>query len=224
MPKFHFFQRFAPPNHLRLNGSVMFIDKMQEAFGVSAWLDSDNRPVEISLSAVEHSLLAHATEADIERFSVNWVIKSAGSSPILMVCIGTGGDQWNRNSFNLDFSRANSLPDLRYFRECIELTRPCEAYILEEKNDNALRERRRQKSGLLRPADSRPLVLHWFHYLDNDVVEELGGPSHCLLTPVFKVEQFCDGVLFQLTAEPFDPDDANHVEVQRRGMDYLGIG
>ncbi|PHS05085.1 MAG: hypothetical protein COA78_15715 [Blastopirellula sp.] len=221
MSKYHFHQRFHPPHDLRVDGVVQFLEVMQQAFGLLGWIDADEQLVDLRRDLIERALRSQASTSDLKRFGVNWVVKSVEMKNLLLVCIGVGGDEWCENSFHLDASRVSLLPDLSFFRQSIESIRPFEAFILEEKNDDELREKRQQQTQTSR--NGGPLALHWFHYMNEETANVVGGLSHCLQTPAFKVERFCEGVLFQLTAEPFDARNPQHQKMQNRAMIHLGL-
>jgi hypothetical protein len=71
---------------------------------------------------------------------------------------------------------------------------------------------------------TRVASLSWFHYLNQKLVITVGGTAHCLATPAYRVEKFSDGVLFQLTRDPFDAKDAKHCDAREQAMRHLGIG
>ena len=208
---------------VRTVDAIAFVKLMQEAFNRSGWLDMKGEPVELDTFAMERALRSDTPEQEIARFGVTWVAKSMGDSPSIVLSVATGGEKLAPNWFTADFTRTQELPDLSYFRRAIELIRPFEAMILDLDNDESLRSMGVVVSRIS-PPGSRVTSLRWFHYLDRTLSEKIGGISHCLMAPVYRVEPFCDGVLIQLTDEPFDAQNPEHFLVQRRAMQFLGIG
>ena len=218
MSQFQFTQRCRARSELRIKDAIEFMLCMQQAFHVPGWVDAEDQPVALSLDAVESTLRSLVSEPDLERFGVTWVVKSTGDDAPIVLAMAMGGDEWSPNFFNTDFTRTDTLPDLLCFRQSIEMIRPFEAFILDEKNERELRQQQPRK-----PRSDRPRILRWFHYMDAELVKLVGGTPHCLQTPAFKVESFCDGVLFQLTEVAFDADNPQHKEIQLQAMHHLDM-
>lgn len=220
MPNYEFSQRFASNSDLRVKEIAVFLRQMQQALGVSGWVDGRARTVTATPKCVEGALKA-VSEPDSVRFGVTLVLRSRDDDKIVLILLNVGGAKLNENYFRTDFSRLGTLPDLRYFRESIQALHPDEAMIREVQNDRNIGMKRRG----LHPKHpfERPRMLHWFHYLNAKKVELLGGFDHCLKTPAFKVEPFCDGLLFQLTEDPFDTNNPEHERIQARAMEYLAM-
>jgi hypothetical protein len=109
-----------------------------------------------------------------------------------------------------------------YLEKSITLFKPFEAYVAEVSNETKLDSYMRQKA--LGAAEfSKPAIIRWFHYIDKQLVEAIGGVEFCLKAPAWRVERFCDGVLFQLCEELFDPNNLDHLQVQKQVMEYLEI-
>jgi hypothetical protein len=137
---------------------------------------------------------------------------------LIMASIATGGDRWSTSFFNLGFPRP--IGDLSFFRKSIELIRPFEAFIAIEDNERSLNAYEKQRRFL---NFERPPILRWFHYVDSNLADSIGGVDRCLAAPVFKAEQLCDGVLLQVTSEWFDNSNPEHRAVQLEAMRYLGL-
>lgn len=218
MSRFAFTQSCRPRGNLRIDDIVAFMDIMQEAFGVRAWVDPDEQLMAPTGDAIETRLKSGNSEADLERFGAILLVKSEGEEASIIVSVGVGGGKWSQNYFNLDFTRSNRMPALQYFEKSIELIRPYEASIVEVDSDRETRQRLPEK-----PHSDRPRILQWFHYMNDELVDLVGGTDHCLTAPVFRVQPFCDGLLFQLTEETFDADNPRHQELQLAAMNYLGL-
>ena len=223
MREYQFSQMCYPRGDLRAADALAFVKLMQRSFQREGWVDAEDAPVELTVEAMERAMRADLPESELARFGTTWVTKSAGDAPPIVLSIKTGGTKWVPSWFNSDFSRTQELPDLSYFRESIELIRPFEAVILDLANEDELRTRGVVKPRI-EPLGSGVTSLRWFHYLDSSLARKIGGLSRCLEAPVFRVEQFCEGVLFQLTRDPFDAQNETHRLVQRRAMKYIGLG
>lgn len=224
MAKYQFSQSCHPRGDLRVNDLTEFLKLMQEAFGVRGWIDADGNLVDLRPEAVERLLLAQNRGRDLAKFGAGLVVVSVEEHLSILLKIAVGGDEWAPNDFSVDFSHTDILPNLRYFRQSIELIRPYEASIFEQSNFDALLDKHQQQPRMPPGMEPyRPWALDWFHYLDAELVDRVGGWEQCLNTPAYKVERFCDGVLFQLTAEPFDPDNPQHTEAQRQAMEHLAL-
>ena len=223
MRKYQFTMKCLARGEIRAADVIAFVNLMQEAFNRTEWVDTEGRPVELEKLAMERALRGDTPDQEIERFGVTWVAKSTGDSPSILLSVATGGQKFAPNWFTADFSLTQELPDLSYFRKAIELIRPFEAVILDLDNDESLRSMGVVVSRMAPPA-SRVTSLRWFHYLDRNLTDKVGGISCCLTTPAYRVEPFCDGVLIQLTDEPFNAQNPEHCLVQCRAMQFLGIG
>lgn len=223
MRKYQFTLQCFSRGTIRVADTVKFVRLTQDAFGRSGWTDSDGHVVELAEGPMERAIRGGDASTKIARFGATWVAKSTGSAIPIVVTVTTGGDQWALNDFTVNFSRTQELPEISYFRHAIELVRPFEAMVLDLDNDDHLR-----TAGVVTPRmaphGSRVASLRWLHYLDRGLAEKVGGLPRCLATPAYRVEPFCDGVLIQLTPEPFDAQNQDHCAAQRRAMQFLGIG
>src|SRR5690242_19532583 len=113
---------------LRVKDVLLFLQMMQNAFGASGWVDSDDNGVELSQSGIERMLITGYSEAELRRAGALQVLKSADLCPPVIATIRTGGDEGVSNHFNVDFP--SSAP-LEYVRRLIELVPPTETSISE---------------------------------------------------------------------------------------------
>ncbi len=221
MPQFQFTLRCAANGSLRIDDIIAFLDLMGATFDCPEWVDADGCSIHLTSQHVEQCVRGLKPPADLERFGAAWVAVPKGGEPPVVLKMGVGGSQWTPNFFTADFTQLQSVPPLHFFREAIERIAPLEAFVFEQSNMNKLVSRRQSAPGGGRR--NPPFALHWFHYFCGDYVIAFGGFSHCLRTPAYRVERFSDGVLFQLTTEPFDPERIEHCDIQVRAMEYLGL-
>ena len=221
MRRYQFVQRCRPTGDLRTRDVQAFLVLMKEAFGIEGWFHEPHELIGLELEEIEQRLRATRSKKDLERFGANWVLGAKTSDDqYLVLTIMVGGDQWAPNDFSVDFTRTQILPDLSYFRRSIEIVRPFEAFISDSASELAID----AKFGIRRMENEYDLlILRWFQYLNADMIAAAGGLERCLGIPAFKVEPFCEGVLIQLTAEPFDGHNQRHLAVQEKAMQYLGL-
>ncbi len=218
MKRYHFTLKCAPEPRTRRGEIQAFFAQTSEVFRVSRWLDeNDNRitPDPQSLDRALPVLMAAAEGRPAEMC----VVKSLETPPILL-SISLGGRWSTPNFFGVDFSRRSEVPPIEYFTGLVTVIRPFEASVADVDNVSALIDERPSRADTRVPP---PKGLYWLHYLNADLVKNVGGFEHALRTPCFRVSRFCDGLLFQLTEEPLDHTNERHREIQRRAMEHLGI-
>jgi hypothetical protein len=115
---------------------------------------------------------------------------------------------------------APEVPPVEILRKSFEITRPFEAFISEWPSDVKWQTYKRT---LEKPRFQKPDAIRGVHYLDRGMADSIGGVDYCLGAPAWKVEEFLDGVLFQLTPDVFDSDCPQHVEAQTAVMEYFGM-
>ncbi len=218
MRAFQFLQRCRPKNDLRTSDVSGFLRLMSEAFDVQFWTYRGGK-VDLAESAIERRLRS-LIDPQMPGAGASWVLSSHGGESPIIVRLATGSDEWGRDFFDVDFSHVQFLPDLSYFKRSIELCKPFEACIVDNKNEIELDSQERQR---LSPNFQRPSIVRWFHYFGKPLVSALGGYDQCLATPAFKTERFRDGVLLQLTEEPFEACNSQHRERQRLAMRHLAL-
>lgn len=218
MRAYQFVQRCRSRNDLRAADVAQFLQLMGEAFDVDFWIYRGEK-VDTDEAAIERQLQS-LIDPQIPGAGASWILSSHHVENPIIAITTTGADEWGRDFFDIDFSRCELLPDLSYFRRSIEVCRPFEACITDNQNEVDLDAQERQRRF---PNFEGPAILRWYHYMDEPLVEALGGFDHCLRTPAFKVERFCEGVLFQLTEEPFEACNTLHKDYQLRAMRHLGL-
>lgn len=216
------FKMFFPrANALRLKEVAGFIRIMQSAFGFRDWQNAPELANGIAPEAVESYLRKESKAAKRKpKFGLASVIMIPDVRVMLDIQVGVAPDTTVATDWmSIDFSDTSIRPELNYFREAIRATRPYHAYIFQYQNTLDLHHHDR----LNKYGWTRPTILNWWHYLDERFAESVGGVARCLTAPVYSAEQFCDGVLIQLTKDWFDPSNADHIAIQRAAMEHLGL-
>lgn len=222
MDSYEFVQRCRPVRDLRVGDAAVFLRLAGEAFRETAWLNVDDEQFMADDSTVKRLMEREKSrESRYERFGLAWIVKSASGEPALLVKVIVGGDEYALNSFSISFWGRMDFPTLEFFRKSIRIVRPYEAFVEEEKNGDEiralLRERRNPSS------KSEVKWIRWFHYLDADMAETLGGMAHCLATPAVRIEPLCDGLLLQLTDSPRSLHSDAGRRIQLAAMEHLGL-
>jgi hypothetical protein len=109
---------------------------------------------------------------------------------------------------------------LVYLERCVEASTCAEAYAYNGMNERALRMYLRERFARHL---AKPGIIRWWHYVDKVMVASLGGMEFCMKTPAWRVREFHDGALIQLTEDEFDHKNTNHRKVQEEVMRYFGI-
>lgn len=199
---------------------------MRPAFGYSSLYGSNGKPVEVTVENLEKRLKDRLRRESFKEIGVN--VDFFSISPLLRdentvrfeISTGSGPGSRFIDGFNIQIGESRKVPERRYFRKSIEIFKPFEAYLSEFTNEQNLRWYERQQA---QPGFPRPTIVRGFHYMDAEFAKSVGGVEHCLRMPAWRVERFCDGVLIELTETLFDNDNPEHLVVQRRAMEYLGI-
>lgn len=219
MREYQFFQRCHPKGSVRAAHVAQFVKLMSEAFDVRFWTHRGQR-IDTDESAIQ-PYLQSLIDPQMPGAGISLVLASHHEENPILIMIATGADEWGREFFDVDFSQRRILPDLLYFRRSIILCTPFEAFIADKMNELDLNSYERQRRF---PNFERPAIVRWFHYISSGIVDTLGGVEYCMNTPAFKTEQFCEGVLLQLTETPFDPNNPLHKDIQFRAMNHLRLG
>jgi hypothetical protein len=221
MHNYIFRQRCHPENRMRERELVSFLKKTEVAFGLTELLDGPSgNTVNLQLVTIRKCLAEKLALTTTPEDGVDLDLFSSDTEGSVWIRVHTGTRDLFPDTFHVDFSRCAKLPELSYFRESIDLFRPFEAFIADERNELDLDANGRQRNY---PDFERPAIIRWYHYLDAQLAESIGGSTRCLSAPVFKAEAFCDGVLLQLTKQPFDATSRQHLHAQRKVMQYFGL-
>jgi hypothetical protein len=120
--------------------------------------------------------------------------------------------------FKVGDRRVSGLLD--HIEGCVRVTTCAQAYLSDWRNENSLNFFDRDKA-FRNPR--KPGIIRWWHYLDDRMTKNLGGMDFCLKAPAWRVGEFHNGVLIQLTEEEFDVENPGHLEIQEEAMRYFGI-
>jgi len=123
--------------------------------------------------------------------------------------------------FDFTFDSKLAIPNGDLLRNLTTLLNPAEAYFTETEIRSATNAHNRQVSARRAMRFSPPVVIQRFHYICGEFVEQLGGLQKCLDAPVWKVEPFLDGVIFQLGPDLLDENPAEHIELYERVVRYF---
>lgn len=216
-----FMMNLPPRSDLRVAELVYFFKAMRDAFGLSAWRDCMVGVFELTEEAVENLMQGKWKDKPPVTGGGSILGDPESELPIRLT-FSTGSSEYVWDVMKMQFGGDLPVPDVACLRGCIEKCRPAVAELSHFGNESSLHfwERARQ---LPHKVDHAPVIVHWLHYWTRDIAREFGGLAHCLKTPAFKTEAFCDGVLIQLTPEPLEPDNEEHLAAQRRAMEHLGM-
>ncbi len=220
--RYKFSMRFPPEANLRVEEVASFLGLMQQAFRVTNWRTGRDEVFEVSTKTVSRYL---DEEGRIRPSSPGGIITLGpveGSYPI-MISASTGSSEYVWDFMWVDFHATDPVPDLSYFRRCIESCRPTVAEISHSDNLETLRFSDRAYDQGRKGVSKRPVIINWFHYFNTQMADTFGGVAHCMEIPAYKVEHFCDGILIQLTPEAFNPTSETDLATQRNAMDFLGL-
>jgi hypothetical protein len=225
MASYTLWQRCRPRGDFRIAEIIDFLTLMKEAFRVSELYDKRNKPVNLI-----HSDLQNMFQKKIDRtFPGIGVNVDFFSIPPRMrdrntvrfeIHTGTHPDEIFIDFYDISIGEGRKVPDLSYFEKSIQILRPFEAFLSEFKNEIALDWYDRQQAI---PKFDKPALIRGFHYLDEGMARSIGGIDHCLKAPAWKVERFCEGVLIRLVPGLFDPEDPEHLKIQRQAMKYFKL-
>jgi hypothetical protein len=217
MRKYQFDLVCRPRRELREREVYQLVRLTEEAFGFRVWV-YDGHQIRLNPNKVASILRAGWANRKREDDSVLVNFYSV-EDDFIGLLIDVGSVSWMYDEVRVDLIRTQRVPDVSFFKQSIEIIRPFLAVVADLNNERDLRAQEREQGTDFK----RPAVLRWVHYMDANLAEAVGGVDYCLGAPAYKVERFCDGVLFQLTEEPFDNDNPEHRHIQLEAMKYLGV-
>lgn len=220
MSKYQFSQACRFDRKVPVHSITNFFSLTSTTFGISKWVTQFGHLKGMTNNDIDE--LVRRTETCTEDRDTGLFIDFVSGDPTkrVWVKIHTGSTEAVLNWYDVDFGQSIIRPCLSYFQQAVRIIRPFEAFILEDANEIGWNTSERQLND---PDGTRPAIIRWWHYLDRDMVESLGGTKHVLATPAFSTERFLDGVLIQLTKEWLDPSNPDHLKIQRRAMEHLGL-
>jgi hypothetical protein len=197
---------------------VRLLTLLQEAFGVEEWA----APTPITKEYVADRIAANMRS---KRRDLNLPASFAMATPEaeVRVLIATGSqplDSTDADAFNILLNGDFKKPDPKFWLQAIELLRPFEARLAHCKNKNQVEVQER----IHRNYPRKPSACLGLDYYAAPIVANLGGKAHVLNTPAHRTSEFLDGVLIELVPGYYlDPNNPEHLEIQRQAMRHLGI-
>jgi hypothetical protein len=218
-------QRCKPRGDFRVAEIIDFLTLMKAAFRFSVLYDKRNKPVNLIPSDL-HKIFQQKIDkifpsigVNVDFFSIPPRMRDRNTVRF-EIHTGTHPDEIFIDFYNISIGEERKVPDLSYFEKSIEILKPFEAFLSEFDNEDALDSYDRQQDI---PKFDKPAIIRGFHYLDEGMARSIGGINHCLKAPAWKVERFCDGVLIRLVPGLFDPENPEHLKIQRQAMKYFKL-
>jgi hypothetical protein len=225
MASYSLWQRCRPRGDFRIAEIIDFLTLMKEAFRVPQLYDKRNRPVRLTPLDLHKILQKNMSKpfpdigADVDFFSIP-PGKRDDNTVRFEIHTGTHPDKIFIDSYDISIGEGRQVPDLSYFEKSIEILKPFEAFLSEFSNEIALDWYDRQQAI---PKFDKPAVIRGFHYLDEGMARSIGGINYCLKAPAWKVERFCEGILIHLVPGLFDPENPEHLKIQKQAMKYFKL-
>jgi len=201
-----------------------FLDLAKEAFRRPALYDSHNRPVDLTEAGLRR-IFEKAAQRLLPGLGANedfFTIppdKRDDNTARIEIHTGTNPDKVFIDSYNISMD-GSQVPDFDYLEKFIEIFKPFEAFLAEDKNESRLDSYNRQQAI---PKFDKPAIIRGFHYLDKGMARSIGGVNYCLKAPAWHVEKFCEGVLIELVPGLFDSSNPEHLEIQENAMAYFNL-
>jgi hypothetical protein len=225
MASYTLWQRCKPRGDFRTKEIIRFLNLMKRAFRFQVLFDRRDKPVALSTSILETAFQKVVNKrspgvgVDVVFFSIP-PSKRDNNTVRFEIHTGTHPEKIFVDSYDISIGDAKKVPDLSCFEKSIQILRPFEAFLSEFNNEIALDWYDRQQAI---PRFDKPAIIRGFHYLDEDMARSIGGIDYCLKAPAWKVERFCEGVLIQLVPGLFDPENPEHLKIQRQAMKYFKL-
>ena len=117
MSEFEFIIRCHPKSDFRAREIKQFLNLMQKAFSVTAWLESSMvRPTVNKREEIEKLLADRLSKKSYKKGPVHWSIFSSVSEGMIWIRIDTGSSiELFKDSYVVDCKRIQRLPDLSFF-------------------------------------------------------------------------------------------------------------
>jgi len=226
MNHYKLIQRCRPEGTHRIPELLEFLDDCKELLGISVFGSSEGTLVVDRFSVDDLTSILRASEkraiapsAGVD-FDIHGSLRDADHVIRFEVHCGTRPGEVFVDFVNLDFGRDGPIPPKELLTRGVRILLPFEAYVAELNNEHLMDAYSRQRKII---GFSRPAVIRWLHYLDRELVASVGGLSHCVGAPVACVNETGEGVLIELTSDPFDSGNPGHLSRQRSAMDYFEI-
>jgi hypothetical protein len=225
MASYTLWQRCRPKGDFGIPEIIKFLNLMKQAFRISELYDKRNRPAHLMPSDLNSRFQKISKKVlpgcgiDIDFFSIP--PRNRDDNTVRFeITTGNHPDKIFIDAYNISIGDASKVPDLSYFEKSIQILKPFEAFLSEFDNEVALDSYDRQQAI---PEFDKPALIRGFHYLDEGMARSIGGIDHCLKAPAWKVERFCEGVLIRLVPGLFDPENPEHLKIQKQAMKYFKL-
>lgn len=218
-------QRCKPRGDFRVAEIIDFLTLMKAAFRFSVLYDKRNKPVNLIPSEF-HNLFLRKIDRTFPSIGVNVDFFSIpprmrdSNTVRFEIHTGTHPDEIFIDAYNISIGDGRKVPDLSYFERSIQILKPFESFLSEFDNEDDLDSYGRQQAI---PKFDKPAIIRGFHYLDEGMARSIGGIDYCLKAPAWKVERFCEGVLIRLVPGLFDPENPEHLKIQKQAMNYFKL-
>jgi hypothetical protein len=218
-------QLCRPRGDFRVAEIINFLTLMKEAFRCPVLYDKRNKPVHLAPSDLHRIFLKKIDNrfpgigVNVDFFSIP-PGKRDDNTVRFEIHTGTHPDEIFIDFYDISIGEGRKVPDLSYFEKSIQILRPFEAFLSEFDNEDDLNSYDRQQAI---PKFDKPAIIRGFHYLDKAMARSIGGIDHCLKAPAWKIERFCEGVLIRLVPGLFDPENPEHLKIQRQAMKYFKL-
>jgi hypothetical protein len=225
MASYSLSQRCRPRGDFRIAEVIDFLTLMKEAFRIPELYNKRNKPVSLTpwdlQNIFQKNVSKHFPEigATVDFFSIP-PNKRDNNTVRFEIHTGTHPKEIFIDFYDISIGEARKVPDLSYFERSVQILKPFEAFLSEFDNEDKLDSYDRQQAI---PKFDKPALIRGFHYLDEGMARSIGGIGHCLKAPAWKVERFCEGVLISLVPGLFDPENPEHLKIQKQAMKYFKL-
>jgi hypothetical protein len=225
MASYSLSQRCRPRGDFRIAEVIDFLTLMKEAFRIRELYNKWNKPVRMTPSDLHNIFKKNVSKhfpdvgTDVDFFSIP-PDKRDNDTVRFEIHTGTQPKEIFIDFYDISIGESRKVPDLSYFEKSIQILKPFEAFLSEFDNEDALDSYDRQQAN---PEFDKPAIMRGFHYLDEGMARSIGGIDRCLKAPAWKVERFCEGVLIRLVPGLFDPENPEHLKIQRQAMKYFKL-
>jgi hypothetical protein len=225
MNSYTFVQRCRPCGDLRVCDVSNWLKLMMEAFNLSSLHDKNGKSISVDIEFLKGILQKgidkkFPTIGATEQFFSIPPDKKNNATIRFEIHTGTSPEEIFIDTFDICIGSNIKIPNFEYFKDSILLIKPFEAYLLEFKNENDLCSYDKQENI---PKFDKPAIIRGFHFIDELLTNSIGGKEHCLNAPAWKVEEFSNGILFQLADTLFDTQNLDHIHTQKKVMQYLNM-
>jgi len=174
-----------------------------------------------SIEKIVHDRLEDETVPDVGiDVHLYLVSKTLGDLGWIVFCVYAHASAGHLDDFTMTLCRGMAVPPMEKFECLVPIGSPHESY-LDEMNNEVLYDEQQDQCATI--GFTRPSMIRGLHYLGKELMESVGGLEKCLQIPAYKVKAFHEGVLIYLVEGLFDPENPDHLQAQRKAMEYLGL-